>query len=306
MARYTGTATANHFIGTSLADTMLGRGGNDILEGKGGNDTINGGTGNDRIIGGTGADTLTGGGGTDTFVFAAGDGRDVITDFTSGDVVSISGYGSAQSLTQVGTNAVLTLSATDSITFSNTTVNSVLWAINFFSAGAGGGTTGSTITGTNGWDTLNGTGGNDTIYGLGGYDVINGGAGNDRIYGGLGGDKLYGGAGADVFAYTSASEAPPYGLMYYEWDTIADWQSIDKIDLSAVDANSTLAGQQHFHFAGYNNGSWLMLPDQSPGALYIGTDGVTSWLAGFTDNSHYPTFYIETWGQSLAATNLIL
>jgi Ca2+-binding RTX toxin-like protein len=306
---FTGTAAANHIIGTVSADTILGLDGNDILEGRRGADKIDGGTGNDWIIGGRGADTLTGGAGNDTFVFATGDGRDTITDFSSGDTVSISGYTAPQSLTQVGTSVVLTLSLTDKITFSNTTLSAVKTALQFSggSTGGGGGTTGSTITGTNDWDTLNGTAGNDTIYGLGGFDVINGGGGNDRIYGGLGGDRLYGGAGADVFAYTATAEAPPYGLMYYEWDMIMDWQSIDKIDLSAVDLNPALAGKQGFHFVGIADG--VNIPDHSTGALYIAKNGAYVWVEAFLNGDAYPDLNIDIYGpdaQGFSASNLIL
>jgi Ca2+-binding RTX toxin-like protein len=311
MATYTGTATANHIIGSGLADTISGRGGNDTLEGRGGNDMIDGGSGNDiiyggggsdRIIGGTGNDTLSGGVGNDTFVFASGGGQDRITDLASGDMVQISGYSAAQSVTQVGADVVVTLSSTDKVTFSNASLTTVKAALQFASGSVGG--TGATITGTNGGDVLNGTAGNDVIMGLGGYDVIHGGGGNDRIYGGLSGDGLYGGTGADVFVYTSAAEAPPYGLMYTEWDTIYDFQAIDKIDLSAVDANSTLAGKQSFHLVGYSDGAPA---NHSPGSLYIGVSGGYVWLFGYTDNSAYANFYIDLNGGTVpTGDNLIL
>jgi hypothetical protein len=128
------------------------------------------------------------------------------------------------------------------------------------------------------------------------------------IYGGLYGDRLYGGAGADTFVYTSLADAPPYGLKYYESDTIADWQSIDKIDLSKVDANPALAGQQHFYFAGYMDFNQTPA-DHAPGALYIAKNGGYVWIVGYTDGDAYPDFYIGIEGQgalSLAASNLIL
>lgn len=305
MATLTGTAAANHIIGTPSADTILGYGGNDILEGGGGNDLLRGGAGNDtlyggdgadRLFGGRGSDMLFGGAGNDIFLFANGDGKDVIGDFSAGDLVKITGYASAQSLTQVGDDVVMTLSARDTITFSHATLATVQAGLQFGTGSVGGGTgsggTGSTITGTDGWDTLTGSAGNDIIKGLDGYDVINGAGGDDRIYGGLGGDKLTGGGGADVFVYASAAEAPPYGLMYYESDTITDFQAIDRIDLSAVDANALLAGTQSFHFAGYTDYSHP-LTDQSPGALYIRSDGHYADIIGFTGNSGSPQFFIE-------------
>jgi Ca2+-binding RTX toxin-like protein len=304
MASFTGTSWADHLIGTVAADTIRGYGGNDILEGRGGDDRILGGPGNDTLIGGRGNDTLSGGTGSDVFKFSAGAGRDVITDLGVGEVVKISGYASAQSLIQVNTSVVLTLSSTDQITFLNSSVATVQAALHFGSDAA----TGSIITGTNEGDLLNGTGANDIIKGLGGYDVIHGGAGNDLIYGGLSGDRLYGDAGSDTFVYTSLADAPPYGLMYYESDTIADWQSTDRIDLSTVDANPGLAGQQHFHFAGYTDGS-LATADHSPGALYIAKDAGYVWLTGYTDGGAYGTFYIGIEGQdalTFTASDLIL
>jgi serralysin len=307
MALFTGTSAANNIVGTATTDTIRGYGGNDIVEGRGGNDKIYGGAGNDTLVGGTGNDTLSGGTGSDVFQFAAGDAQDVITDLRLGDVVKISGYASAQSLIQTGTSVVLTLSSSDTITILNGSVATVQAALQFGGGSGGGGTTAGTITGTNGNDILNGSGSNDIIKGLGGYDVINGGAGNDQIHGGLFGDRLYGGAGADTFVYTSLSEAPPYGLMYYESDTIVDWQSIDQINLSALDANPALAGQQHFHFAGYIDGSQTPA-DHSAGALYIGKNGGYVWIAGYANGDDHPDFYIGIEGPdalTFAASDLI-
>jgi Ca2+-binding RTX toxin-like protein len=301
MATFTGTSAAERLTGTLSADTIDGLDGNDTLIGRAGRDTLNGGAGNDRVSGGggadtlsggTGADVLTGGAGRDTFVFGSGDGHDVITDFASGEFLKISGYGAAQSVTQVGTDVVVTFSASDAITVSNSDVAAVQAALQFGAGSGTGGTSGATITGTDGWDTLTGTAGNDVIKGLGGYDEIHGGGGNDRIYGGLGGDGLWGGAGADVFVYTAAAEAPQYGLMYYEWDIIHDFQAIDKIDLSGIDANTSVTGNQSFHFAGYND-YVQPLTDHSAGSLYIRSDGHYADVIGFTDGDANPDFYVE-------------
>jgi Ca2+-binding RTX toxin-like protein len=304
MTTYRGTAAANHLIGTAFADTILGLagndtleglGGNDVLKGAGGSDTLSGGDGADTLSGGRGNDVLSGGNGNDAFLFAAGDRHDLITDLAAGDVVRISGYTSAQSVAQVGADVLVTLSTGDTIRVANSNVSSVNAALQFGDASggdSGGGGTGATITGTNGWDTLNGTAGNDVIYGRDGYDVIHGGGGNDRIYGGLGGDGLYGGAGADVFVYTTAAEGPQYGLMYYEWDIIYDFQTIDTIDLAGIDANTSVAGNQSFHFAGYND-YVQPLTDHSAGSLYIRSDGHYADVIGFTDGDANPDFYVE-------------
>ena len=91
-------------------------------------------------------------------------------------------------------------------------------------------------------DTLYGNGGDDQLQGGDGADFLYGGNGNDVIDGGAGRDKLKGAAGADVFIFTSvdhSSKAAP--------DSLQDFQTgVDRVDLSAIDANAQLAGRQAF------------------------------------------------------------
>jgi Ca2+-binding RTX toxin-like protein len=99
-------------------------------------------------------------------------------------------------------------------------------------------------------DFLRGDGGNDLLDGGRGNDRMNGGTGNDTLWGGLGGDFLVGEAGADIFQYFSVEESQNVLLNgVNQLDQIADFtQGQDKIDLSAIDANPTLAGDQAFTF----------------------------------------------------------
>jgi Ca2+-binding RTX toxin-like protein len=86
----------------------------------------------------------------------------------------------------------------------------------------------------------------NTLDGGAGRDHIDGGAGSDRIIGGLGADWLVGGAGKDVFALFWLAESLPTKTGQ---DVIADFETgTDKIDLRAIDANSTLDGDQPFTF----------------------------------------------------------
>jgi Ca2+-binding RTX toxin-like protein len=106
---------------------------------------------------------------------------------------------------------------------------------------------GQVINGTAGNDILNGGAGNDTINGAGGNDVITGNAGDDFITGGVGSDRLTGGLGNDRFIYLSTAESPVGNTR----DTITDFNTLlDKIDVSAIDANTILAGDQAFTFIG--------------------------------------------------------
>ena len=74
----------------------------------------------------------------------------------------------------------------------------------------------------------------------GGYgsDTLNGGDGADILIGGPGNDMLTGGAGNDIFKF-NLLDGP---------DTISGFVTGDKIDLSDIDANTFLAGDQKFSF----------------------------------------------------------
>ena len=119
----------------------------------------------------------------------------------------------------------------------------------------------NSIVGTSYADKLEGRGGDDTIYGKGGNDRLDGGVGNDTLHGGAGNDVLIGGAGNDVlvggagrdvmtggldadrFVFAAISETP--GLTR---DIIVDFDPVlDRIDLSAIDANTSLGGNQMFN-----------------------------------------------------------
>lgn len=95
-------------------------------------------------------------------------------------------------------------------------------------------------------ENLTGSAFNDLLIGSRTENVIQGGAGDDRITGGGGQDWLTGDAGADRFVYlaTADSRAGAY-------DTITDFSRADgdRIDLSALDANTRLSGNQSFVLA---------------------------------------------------------
>jgi Ca2+-binding RTX toxin-like protein len=104
------------------------------------------------------------------------------------------------------------------------------------------------LTGTFRSDTIYGGGGNDLIDGGNDHDTIFGNSGNDTLIGGYGNDLLRGGPGRDTFKYNSASDSS-YAA-WYPGDTIVDFSSVDFIDLSRIDANPGLAGNQAFRFVG--------------------------------------------------------
>jgi Ca2+-binding RTX toxin-like protein len=94
---------------------------------------------------------------------------------------------------------------------------------------------------------LRGNTGANALAGGAGDDVLIGGLGNDRLDGGLGSDLLAGGAGADMFSFTSVAGSPASALR----DTIADFTAgLDRINLSSLDTNPLVAGDQAFTFLG--------------------------------------------------------
>jgi serralysin len=103
------------------------------------------------------------------------------------------------------------------------------------------------LTGTSGSDTLAATtDDNWTIKGAAGNDTITGHGGDDVLTGGAGADLLRGNAGADTFVFASTSAST-----VSNGDRIYDFQTgTDHIGLSAIDANSSLSGDQAFHFIG--------------------------------------------------------
>jgi Calx-beta domain/Peptidase M10 serralysin C terminal len=134
---------------------------------------------------------------------------------------------------------------------------------------------GDTVSGLNGGDVIYGRAGNDVLQGQNQTDRIFAGSGNDTLFGGGGGapsDTLYGGSGNDVFAYTATTESTIAAR-----DSIEDFRvGFDKINLSAIDANGALAGDQAFVF--FNNATPTSVP---AGTTYL--NGV-SWYeaSGYT------------------------
>ena len=87
----------------------------------------------------------------------------------------------------------------------------------------------------------------DALNGGGGSDTLAGGRGNDKLAGGADADTLAGGAGRDQFIFRSATDSAAASF-----DTIADFNGGqgDRLNLKAIDADSTKSGNQSFAFIG--------------------------------------------------------
>ena len=109
-------------------------------------------------------------------------------------------------------------------------------------------------TGNAGNNNLTGNDGNNFLRGDAGDDTLVGGLGNDTLGGGFGSDMLTGGLGADTFDFNAFTES----LVGAARDIITDFSQVqlDKIDLSTIDANTTLANDQAFLATILNSGAF--------------------------------------------------
>jgi Ca2+-binding RTX toxin-like protein len=234
---------ADSLDGQNDSDRLDGGNGDDTLVGGGGDDLLDGGADNDALIGGVGRDTLNGGGGSDSL--AGGDGNDLLDGGTGGDVLS-GGLGddiyyvddtldTTFEFAGQGTDLVR---ATANFTLAADIENLVLDGVGDI-AGTGNGL-------ANG---MTGNVGNNTLDGGAGDDVLKGMNGADTLIGGAGSDILVGGAGADTFVVRQESMQIAGAI---EVDTVNDLLTGqgDRLDLSAIDADSNTAGDQAFHLVG--------------------------------------------------------
>lgn len=146
------------------------------------------------------------------------------------------------------------------------------------------------IDGLAGNDTIDGLGGNDLLFGSAGLDRLRGGDGDDRLHGGVGGDILIGGAGADVFVFAALTDSQSTtGVDAIRGaDGVKAFEGIgsaagDRIDLSAIDANETLAGNQAFIFGKSGIGGVSLIEKSTATLVQLNTDGdaafeMTIWI----------------------------
>ena len=310
----TGSAN-NSATGNNLANILTGNSGSNILSGLEGNDQLFGVAGNDSLVGGTGNDTLDGGAGIDAMRGGLDDDTYYV-DNISDKVIENSGegidtvYSSASfSLRSNVEHLVLTGSAlrgngnnlANQITGNdaNNIINGGLGA-DVLTGGAGNDlyyvdNSGDNVVEASG-------GGRDRVYtsisltlgdnledlfargssainltGNALDNVLRGNSAANILDGGAGADDLKGGAGADTFVFDDGDFG---GMTPSTSDRIMDFRRSDgdRIDLSAVDANSGLSGDQAFAFIGtgaFTNVAGELRYEQVNGNTYVygDTDG---------------------------------
>jgi Ca2+-binding RTX toxin-like protein len=83
-------------------------------------------------------------------------------------------------------------------------------------------------------------------------NTLRGNSAANVLIGGGGKDMMYGGAGADTFKFIAVWEAAPLGAGFTDYIPDFNEADGDKIDLSAIDANLFVAGDQAFNPIGVN------------------------------------------------------
>jgi Ca2+-binding RTX toxin-like protein len=252
--RLEGLAGDDQLYGGNIGDVMLGGDGNDDLYSNGGDDIVVGGAGNDRIYGTGGADILYGDEEDGAIIFLGGSGDNVFEILSTSDQV-FEEAGGGVDIAYVKA-ASFALGASSHVEVLRSSVTSA--SVNVLLVGSD---IANSIFGHAGKDTLRGMGGNDTLRGgqgndtldgglgsdalLGetGTDTLLGGEGNDTLRGGAGRDILEGGGGRDRMLYTALADS---GAAHASRDVVKGFTHGVKIDLSALDANTTRSGNQAF------------------------------------------------------------
>jgi Ca2+-binding RTX toxin-like protein len=244
--------------------------GNDTLWGNGANNVMTSGAGNDRILlhEGGGDDTVIAGDGDDYIYFGgAFTGADKVDGGAGKDTLALLGdYSAGLTLNEnslVGIEKVQLLTGSFLQSLSPFSYNLTLVDANvganglFITAASLMSNESLTFNGmaeTDGKLTVLSGAGNDILAGGAKDDYFSGGAGNDQLYGlggndtllgGAGADRLGGGNGNDIFRFDNASDSAVGAA-----DTILDFHTGDKIDLSGIDAVLGADGNQAFTFIG--------------------------------------------------------
>lgn len=229
--------SVENVTGSNFDDYLIGNDYNNELRGGAGDDDLSGRGGDDLLIGGAGGDILMGGGGHDTVSYI---------NSSEGVFVTMKGGrstgGEAQGdLVDREVESFIGSQHRD-VVIGNDLENSL-----FMNGGD---------------DTAAGENGDDNLYGDAGHDFLMGDNGNDDLFGGIGNDTLLGGANHDVLnggdgndKMTGGTHDDTFKFTYNDLgdiDTITDFRRSegDKINLSVIDANTGVNGNQAFTFIG--------------------------------------------------------
>ncbi|QQR39259.1 peroxidase family protein [Devosia rhizoryzae] len=261
-----GLAGNDYILAGAAADIIRAEAGNDFVHGEEGRDIIFGGDGDDDLFGGDGADMIYGDAGNDRLFGENGD--DLLTGGLGNDTI-FGGEGNDLMVAGIddGNDTYDGGSGIDTLDYGSLTAD--------LSVNLG--------TGVNGRGSVTGTqSGTDTLYGI---ENITTGSGDDRIVASNVVNVIDGGDGNDTFVFGSATAA--------HGDTIIGFETGDKIDLSGIDANAGLAGQQSFTLV---TGQSATAPGQIVVAHEVREDGEYTVISGNTAGDDAAEFRISLSG----------
>jgi Ca2+-binding RTX toxin-like protein len=275
--------------GNALDNAITGNGGANILARLGGADILDGGAGVDTVT-----YAASSAGVNVSLMTSAGSGGDVEGD-TLINIEKLTGSAFDDTLEGDGAANVLNGgTGIDTVSYEHAVAGVT---VNLATTGAQAGGAGSDT--LSGFENLTGSQFDDILSGTSGANTIVGGAGNDKITGGGGSDILVGGAGTDTFIFKAAADSAP-SLS----DLIGDFLAgTDKIDLSVIDSNTAVSGNQAFLYGGENQNvvanSVTWFTDQASGNTIIQADlngnsvaDMQIVLTGINPNLHAADFVL--------------
>jgi Ca2+-binding RTX toxin-like protein len=322
----TGDSTGNWLYGGDGADRLSGGAGIDVLFGGAGADSLDGGADFDTasyrgssagvyvnlssgsgaygdaagdrltnisdLVGSDFADTfrgdagenwLYGGGGADSLMGEAGD--DVLNGGSGAD--TLYGGGGFDAASYAGSAAGVSVNLATGEAYVGDAQGDKLYQI-------------TDLIGSSLDDMLTGNGGGNWLDGGAGGDILSGGNGADVILGGAGADVFAGGTGNDIFAYLSITDS---GVTAATRDRILDFRwDRDYIDLSHIDANANVVGDQNFTFIGtaaFGGVAGQLRYFSEGGALTVAADVNGDRVADFTIS-------VSTGSNNLGAGDFVL
>jgi Ca2+-binding RTX toxin-like protein len=260
-------------LGNDGADTLKAGDGDDLVKAGAGDDVVFGNEGNDDLFGGEGRDLITGDGGDDRLFGDAAD--DALEGGTGNDIV-YGGAGNDRIIATVGDGDDTYFGDTEEDTLDYAAISANITA----DLGNGISHHGSVMSAQSG---------TDTVFG---FEDFIGGSGNDTIIASAVANVMDGGGGNNTFVFGSAADA--------DGDTIKGFQPGDKIDLSAIDANTGASGTQSFVlFAGniFTSAGQVIVTQEV-------RDGVDhTFVSGNTNNDTVADFKIDLGAGNHAVTS---